>query len=505
MRRIPRPQRSIDQITLPSHLFRNRVASLSHQSTLASPHLLRATSASFSTSTRRNFLFGERDPKKHKASIRTWQKRFTGDSEPIGSHVDPYDITSPIRIRPEEQGDPEEILEEAQRDEMGDLKEKHVYEEAESGEGLMRIGSEKWIKQMEDAEVGEPLISKLEGELRTPAKVTDVDQLRWIFMKAFSPWYKGHISPRDRKAARLAAEKTDASKLKPKPKSKPRPKTKTLGTTGADLVFEKAASAPQDTSTAPVLGRALVKQAEGKPFDFMSNRPVPRTKPVEVVPEPIASVAEVTIAEEAVFAQKPIALDIGSAVETSRRAIADARYQVLTAFTRRTADAVAELSKEVHGKNIKLREKKKSNTISTLPKPKPEKWRDVALIDPTIKLQIYKNIVSSTNLIISDNNLNSSRTLGELYNHLVAASKPKPTKLYSQIKLEATLYPNKKTPGMEQLTKLSNVTLHKKKITEKQQERKLGRWKVIEYALTERDLPLARPRSKKAEYWLRKA
>jgi hypothetical protein len=58
---------------------------------------------------------------------------------------------------------------------------------------------------------------------------------------------------------------------------------------------------------------------------------------------------------------------------------------------------------------------------------------------------------------------------------------------------------------MEQLTKLSNVTLHKKKITEKQQERKLGRWKVIEYALTERDLPLTRPRGRKADYWLAKA
>lgn len=89
---------------------------------------------------------------------------MTGDSEPIGSHVDPYDPTSPVRIRPEEQGEEEEVLEGAERDEEGNWKE-NTYEEAESGKGLERIGSEAWAKRMEDAEVAEPLIGRLETQL----------------------------------------------------------------------------------------------------------------------------------------------------------------------------------------------------------------------------------------------------------------------------------------------------------------------------------------------------
>jgi hypothetical protein len=71
---------------------------------------------------------------------------------------------SPIRIRPEEQGDEEEVLAEAKRDEEGNW-EKDTYEEAKSGEGLERIGSEQWVKKMEDTEVAEPVIWRLEREL----------------------------------------------------------------------------------------------------------------------------------------------------------------------------------------------------------------------------------------------------------------------------------------------------------------------------------------------------
>jgi actin-related protein 6 len=433
---------------------------------------------------------------------------------------------SPIRIRPEEQGDEEEVLAEAKRDEEGNW-EKDTYEEAKSGEGLERIGSEQWVKKMEDTEVAEPVIWRLERELRVPEKVTNIDQLRWFFIEAFSPYYKGKWDDSEHlEAARLAAQEKE--KLGKKPRT---PKiVQSTGAEEADLVFEEAPSAPQETSTAPIVGGALVKQAEGKPFDFMSNRPVPRAKPVEAASTPEAIVEQVTpaaeakLAEEPILAQKPISLDIESAAETARRAIADARHEVLgmriqrtadaiadarhevfAVRTQRTADAIARLRQEVHGKGIKPTKKSDKKVISTLPKPTLRKWRDLPLTDPTIKLKIYKTLVASTNHLISDTNLHSSHTLGDLYGHLIAASKPKPTKLYQQIKLEAALHPNKKSPGMEQLTKLSNVTLHKKKITEKQQERKLGRWKVIEYALTERDLPLTRPRGRKADYWLAKA
>ena len=150
MRRIPRPQRSIDQITTSSHLLRHSSSPFACRSALKSPHLLRAVSAtsslSFSTSSSYGFLNAEKDPKKYKASIRKWQKRLTGDSEPIGAHVDPFDPTSPIRIRPEEQGDEvERLVEDKVQEAKVDDEDVSIesYVKQDSGDGLMWIGGKE--------------------------------------------------------------------------------------------------------------------------------------------------------------------------------------------------------------------------------------------------------------------------------------------------------------------------------------------------------------------------
>lgn len=43
---------------------------------------------------------------------------------------------------------------------------------------------------------------------------------------------------------------------------------------------------------------------------------------------------------------------------------------------------------------------------------------------------------------------------------------------------------------MEQLSTLPNVQMYPQKITEMDKDKQVGRWKVIEYALAERNLPI---------------
>jgi hypothetical protein len=150
MRRIPRPQRSIDQRIPSSHIFRPRPCRSPCRAAFTSAPLLRTTSAPFSSSARDNgILDGKQDKKKHQAFVRRWQKRLLGDSEPIGAHVDPYDATSPVRISPEETGEEQEILDDAKLDEHGQVIE-YGYEEAESGEGLERVGGKRWNQLREE-------------------------------------------------------------------------------------------------------------------------------------------------------------------------------------------------------------------------------------------------------------------------------------------------------------------------------------------------------------------
>jgi hypothetical protein len=104
--------------------------------------------------------------------------------------------------------------------------------------------------------------------------------------------------------------------------------------------------------------------------------------------------------------------------------------------------------------------------------------------------QLSKRLTQLTGFRISDPHLNTSHTLGDLYGNLVAASKPKPTKLYDMVQLESQLHQNKKRPGMEQLRTLPNVQMHPRKISPMDKDKQVGRWKVIEYALAERELPI---------------
>jgi hypothetical protein len=93
-------------------------------------------------------------------------------------------------------------------------------------------------------------------------------------------------------------------------------------------------------------------------------------------------------------------------------------------------------------------------------------------------MQISKRLLALTGLRISDYDLYNSRTLSDILSRFIAASKPKLTKLYEQAK--------RQTP----LPKIPNVKFYPRPVSAQMKHQEVGRWKVIEYALTERGLPV---------------
>lgn len=141
-------------------------------------------------------------------------------------------------------------------------------------------------------------------------------------------------------------------------------------------VVPDAAVPVMDPATPEFKRAAMVKQdPDKKPFDFMSNRPVPRAKSTE---PPV--VEEVVQVEEVVPVQAthaPSSIDIAAAFETSRAAISDMRHSVLEHKVQSLTDAIAKLRKEA-----RLNSSHASSDVNEV------LWRHVPLTDNDVKFAV---------------------------------------------------------------------------------------------------------------------
>jgi hypothetical protein len=81
-----------------------------------------------------------------------------------------------------------------------------------------------------------------------------------------------------------------------------------------------------------------------------------------------------------------------------------------------------------------------------------------------------------TGIRISDSAMNSTRTARSLLTHIT--QKPKPAKLFDAL------------VERQDLVSLPNVKIFNRRITPIDQEKMVGRWKIIEKELNSRGLPL---------------
>ena len=129
----------------------------------------------------------------------------------------------------------------------------------------------------------------------------------------------------------------------------------------------------------PVFKRAAVVKMdpEKKPFDFMSNRPVPRAKPVAA--DKVGEVVEVV--EPVVQPAAPLSrlAELTSAFEASTSAISELRHTVFTHHAQKLVDDIAAPRKAARS----------SNSSSSTPEQVEEvKWRHVPLNDLNLKFAV---------------------------------------------------------------------------------------------------------------------
>lgn len=149
----------------------------------------------------------------------------------------------------------------------------------------------------------------------------------------------------------------------------------------APVVPEASSAVPvMDPATPEYKRAAVVKQDPDKKFDFMSNRPVPRAKPVETIVE----TAEAPVVEEVVQVEQSIPVQpvhAPSAPTPSRHAELETRAQSLT-------DAITALRQEAH-----------LNAENTASEVGEVMWRHVPLTDNDIKFAVSPpNLVRNLDL-----------------------------------------------------------------------------------------------------------
>ncbi|KAF2019707.1 hypothetical protein BU24DRAFT_489614 [Aaosphaeria arxii CBS 175.79] len=528
MRRIPRSSRSIDPSIPSSSMIASRVPS-SHvcRSALTSSPLARTTTACFSTTSRYNILGGTQDKKKHQAFVRKWQKRLLGDSEPIGAHVDPYDATSPVRISPEETGEEVETIEESASESYG-----APYRPAKTGEGLTKVGGKEWIQEREEelllrrfnilvAPQGHTYGEIVNYDFAPQEKVKRFKELQALFHQAvvevFTLKQSGkkiafpqfaNIDPAWTRNVKLHASPAGSvvlSNVQPEDVEQFLAAVEDPAAQIAEAVdelvideaFESTAEAVEeavpelDVAKEGKKASPAAKKTEGNPFDFMSNRPVSRVKPDEPVPE-VEQIVETTEAPQGLAF-------IESAHQALDKELSSHRHDILFAAANTSERTIAALRKSVHG----------TVSPSVLESTIEAKYGGIALNDLAVKFAITKRILQLTGHRIPDPTFNSAKNLGDLFSALVSASRPKPTTVRDALKHEAKLQhirskhgKNKKSASPSTsssnnrnaaqkptLAALPNVRFQGKRISPVQKEKEVGRWKVIEYALAERDLP----------------
>jgi hypothetical protein len=279
-------------------------------------------------------------------------------------------------------------------------------------------------------------------------------------------------------------------------------------------VLPSEAGPVMDPATPAYKKAAVVKiDPEKKPFDFMSNRPVPRAKPVEA--ETVDKTESVEAVEE-VVEEAPESVTVVSS-EVPEPVLAPEKSQPVPSKVRPSAQAL--LAKKIADHFARTRHATRQDNSSPAVPVEEVKWRDVPLTDAAVKFavslahtshaqavrllihyQLFKRVFQLTGVRISDTHLTSAKSVGHMYDYLSAATKPAPTSLYSAIhqqgqkarhlaKKKGTAQGTaRRRADLGDLISLGNVAIRPSKPTELDLNRKKGLQKVITYALWERGL-----------------
>ncbi|KAK3063059.1 hypothetical protein LTS18_002825 [Coniosporium uncinatum] len=105
-------------------------------------------------------------------------------------------------------------------------------------------------------------------------------------------------------------------------------------------------------------------------------------------------------------------------------------------------------------------------------------WHSVSLKDLGTRFAVVKRATQITGLRIADCDINKCTDANRLWHHMLDAAKPAPKKLVETHEFQQVLHG------------LPNVKIHQKRSGSIDKDKAVGRWKVIEQELLEKDLPV---------------
>jgi hypothetical protein len=348
-----------------------------------------------------------------------------------------------VRIAPEEQGEEEELLEEMKE---GDDWE---YKPAETAKGLERIGGKKWIREYKEWENRERWAEWRDDasfipatKITTPAKLQDA--VHRAIVEVFTLRKLGiPITPMSSTVAEIPWIKN--VKLQP------------------SLAHLISIHFPRDVDVEDLV-RSLLPKAPVSKSVGPDLEPLPELTEDHLIMMPEEDATSFATVQEAT--QMSEAID--AAIIESRELLSDALHRQRT-FSLAAVLRSPEVSQDMETANKEL-------NLSELP-----------LTDPELKFALVKRLTKLTGLRISDPALLNIHTFAHLYTQLLIAAKPKPKKLFEEI-----VQDSKK----KRVLNIPNVKFSPRRVTVIDKEKEVGRWKVIEYALTERGIPVTRRKMK---------
>lgn len=383
----------------------------------------------------------ERNPEKSKQFTDKLRKKIWG-TEDVPGREDPYSPDSPMRIPGQVAGEDEGKLKEPEAEEASEeeqvewereMEEERTFKPAQTWDGLERVGSKQWAEKFQEWRRGRP-----------------------HFEKTFMP----AIKFTHRKQIELALHRALVEVF-------------TLRGAGLDLAMASAGaqtSLQSDWTDKIRIGPSIDKTSAVLAFPDA----VAKAQLLESITKQMNQTQERTTAGDAPTKGQNLTGALEELVNESGETIAETKGTVSALQGVATTADASSTAKKSSVKATKLKSLSKQGTVES--NRWGSGWRSISLADLEVKFAVVKRLMQLTGNRIPDPVIQDSKTVGELLERLSAP--PKSKKLVEAIQRD------------RKFEKIPNVKVYNRRVTPVDKEKEVGRWKVIEYALHERGLPI---------------
>ncbi|OCL12681.1 hypothetical protein AOQ84DRAFT_372860 [Glonium stellatum] len=401
--------------------------------------------AAFSTSSSKRYAVMERNPEKSKEFTDKLRKKIWGTEDAPGRE-DPYSPDSPMRVPKQVNAEDESKVQESEVEEASEkeqaewereMEEQRAFKPARTWDGLERVGSNEWAEEFREWKRGRPHFEKM---FMPAKKSTHRKEIELALHKALVEVFTLQEAGLDPVMASAGTQ------IQPQIEWVERVRIGlSSDKTSATLAFPDVAAKMQFLESIT----KSANQAQGTSEKNSAAGDLPTAGQIHIE----ALEGLVNESEEMI-------------TETKGTISVSQAWATATDASNATKNPSAKATK---AKRLPIEDTAESNRWAS-------GWRMISLANLKIKFAVVKRLMQLTGNRIPDPVIQNSKTVGELLDLLSVP--PKPKKLAEAIQRDGNL------------EKVPNVKIYNRRVSPIDKEKEVGRWKVIEYALHERGLPI---------------